>query len=290
MARKLMHLCDTSTLTDLKLFQFGSDQYSAKLPDRPILSAHYTIHYVFSGSGNVRIGNTTYPVSPGAVFVVFPNQIRQIIPAESASLSVHWLELDGEVLLPELLQLNLTPNTPILPLTVAAGTGKTAAYFAKLISSVEENKAHQLGICWLILGALAAETAQTKPQRIGNQRKYYVCQAIDLIQRCYMQDITVEDIADYCGLNRSYLGKLFRDEIGKSTQEYLIEYRMEIACRYLRETTAPIGTIALSVGYQNQLHFSRAFRKTYGMSPRDWQKEHRMQQSESAAAKQNETN
>ena len=38
-----------------------------------------------------------------------------------------------------------------------------------------------------------------------------------------MQDITVEDIADHCGLNRSYLGKLFRDETGKSTQEYLIE-------------------------------------------------------------------
>ncbi|MDO5547554.1 MAG: AraC family transcriptional regulator [Eubacteriales bacterium] len=288
MARKLMHLCDTSTLTDLKLFQFGSDQYSTKLSDRPILSAHYTIHYVFSGSGHVRIGNTTYPVAPGSVFVVFPNQIRQIIPGESTPLGIHWLELDGEVLLPELLQLNLTPNTPILPLTVPAGTGKTAAYFSKLATSGEENKAHQLGICWLILGALAAETAQVKPQRIGNQRKYYVSQAIDLIQRCYMQDITVEDIAAYCRLNRSYLGKLFRDETGKSTQEYLIEYRMEVACRYLRETTAPIGTIALSVGYQNQLHFSRAFRKTYGMSPRDWQKEHRMQQAELSASQQEE--
>lgn len=280
MARKLMQLCDTSTLTDLQLFQFGSDHYSAKPIDRPILSAHYTIHYVFSGNGRVRIGNTTYPIAPGSVFVVFPNQIRQIIADETASLEVRWLELDGKALLPELLQLNLTPNTPLLPLTVSAGSGKTAAHFEELIKSSDENSAYQLGICWLILGALAAETAQVKPQRIGNQRKYYVSQAIDLIQRSYMQDITVEDIADYCGLNRSYLGKLFRDETGQSTQEYLIEYRMKVACRYLSETTAPIGTIALSVGYQNQLHFSRAFRKIYGMSPRDWQKEHRMHQAE----------
>ena len=283
MARKHMHLCDSSALTDLKLFQFGSDHYSTKLSDRPILSAHYTIHYVFSGSGTVRIGNTMYPVAPGSVFVVFPNQIRQIIPGGDAPLGIHWAEMDGEVLLPELLRLNLTPNEPILPLTVPGGTGKTAAYFSELSTAKEENSEHQLGICWLILGALSSETAQVKPQRIGNQRKYYVAQAIDLIHRCYMQDITVEDIADHCGLNRSYLGKLFRDETGKSTQEYLIEYRMEVACRYLRETTAPIGTIALSVGYQNQLHFSRAFRKTYGMSPRDWQKEHRMHQSELSA-------
>ena len=59
-----------------------------------------------------------------------------------------------------------------------------------------------------------------------------------------------------------------------TTQEFLIQYRMRIACLYLKNTDVSIGTIAASVGYANQLHFSRAFRKVYGMSPRDWQKQH----------------
>ena len=64
--------------------------------------------------------------------------------------------MDGEVLLPELLRLNLTPNEPILPLTVPGGTGKAAAYFSELSTAKEENSEHQLGICWLILGALSS--------------------------------------------------------------------------------------------------------------------------------------
>ncbi len=288
MTHKIVHLCELSTLTDLKLFQFGTSSYSAKSPDRSILSAHYIIHYVVSGTGKVRIGNGAYPVAPGSVFLLFPNQTRQILPEENETLTIQWVELEGSILLSELNQLNLSSNSPVLPLSVPAGSTRTERAFAHLMESTRENEAYQLGICWLIIGLLEEETAQRKPQRPGNQRRYYVEQAIDLIQKNYMHDITVEDIAEHCGLNRSYLGKLFRDETGKSTQEYLIEYRMEIACRYLRETTAPIGTIALSVGYQNQLHFSRAFRKTFGLSPRSWQKEHRMREAERAAQSEHE--
>lgn len=289
MTHKITQLCESSALTDLKLFQFGTSQYFAKNSDRSILGAHYVIHYVVSGIGSVRIGNGAHPISAGSVFVLFPNQVRQIIPDENEPLVIQWVELEGNVLLPEFNRLNLSSNSPMLPLHVQPGVSRTEKAFAQLVESSRDNEACQLGYCWAVIGALEEETAQIKPQRPGNQRRRYVEQAMDLIQKNYMHDITVEDIAEYCGLNRSYLGKLFRDETGKSTQEYLIEYRMEVACRYLSETTAPIGTIALSVGYQNQLHFSRAFRKTFGLSPRDWQKEQRMRDSEYTAYRADET-
>lgn len=275
MARKITQLCESSALSDLKLYQYGSSRYTASIPDRPILSAYYSVCYVSNGEGEVRIGNFTYPIKTGNVFIVFPNQVRKFIPG-SSGLEIQRMEIDGAVLSAELSRLNLSPNHPMLSLSVPAGTSKTAEYFSQLAAASECNEATCIGLCWMILGAMMAETAQIKPQRLGNQRKEYVQQAIDMIERCYMLDITVEDIAEHCRLNRSYLGKLFRDETGESTQEYLIRYRMTVACRYLMETTAPIGTIAMSVGYQNQLHFSRAFRKTFGVSPRDWQKQQRM--------------
>lgn len=280
MAFETTYFGESSALRDLQLYRLGSEQFISSATERPILSAHYTIHYVNSGTGSVQIGNASYPVQPNSVFVVFPNQVRQILADSSEALHIDWVELDGSAVLPALTRLNLAANHPILPLAPTALPCKTEECFRELLGSDPRNREYQIGLCWMILGALSTEAAEKKVPRSVNQRKQYVCQAIELIERSYMQDITVEDIADYCRLNRSYLGKLFRGETGKSTQEYLIEYRMKVACRYLRETTAPIGTIALSVGYQNQLHFSRAFRKTYGLSPRDWQKEQRKIQSE----------
>lgn len=278
MTQETTRICKAFALQDMQLFRLGSIEFTSVEADRPILSAHYMIHYVAAGTGNVRIGNNTHSIQQGSVFIAFPNQTRQLLPAAGDPLTLHWIEVDGASVLPSLTQLGLAANKPMLSLKTKPEDCKTAEFFAQLIDDDTLNGEHQLGLCWRIFGSLSEEAAERNVSRSVNQRKQYVTQAIELIQCSYMQDITVEDIAEYCRVNRSYLGKLFRDETGKSTQEYLIEYRMEVACRYLRETTAPIGTIALSVGYQNQLHFSRAFRKTYGMSPRDWQKEQRMMQ------------
>ncbi len=41
----------------------------------------------------------------------------------------------------------------------------------------------------------------------------------------------------------------------------------------MKTTTAPIGDIAVRCGYPNQLHFSQAFKKRYGLAPREWRKQ-----------------
>ena len=87
-----------------------------------------------------------------------------------------------------------------------------------------------------------------------------------------MREITVADLARSCNLNRSYFGKIFRDAMKKSPQEFLAEYRMEKAARLLTTTDISIGEISASVGYPNQLHFSRAFKRVYAMAPRDYRK------------------
>ena len=89
-------------------------------------------------------------------------------------------------------------------------------------------------------------------------------------------NISVEDIASTCGLNRSYFGKIFKNAVGKSPQEFLLNYRMIKACELLKLTQLSIGDISSAVGYDNQLHFSRAFKNIYGISPRDWRKQNRL--------------
>ena len=74
---------------------------------------------------------------------------------------------------------------------------------------------------------------------------------------------------------RSYFGRIFREAVGKSPQEFLISYRMTRATELLKLTELSIGDIGNAVGYPNQLHFSRAFRSVYGISPRQWRTENK---------------
>ena len=109
---------------------------------------------------------------------------------------------------------------------------------------------------------------------MGNSlRDFYIKEAFSFIEQNFQNDISVEDIAASCGLNRSYFGKIFHENMGKSPQEFLISYRMTKATELLKLTGLSIADIGNAVGYPNQLHFSRAFKNVYGISPRQWRYE-----------------
>ena len=109
---------------------------------------------------------------------------------------------------------------------------------------------------------------------MGNSlRDFYIKEAFSFIEQNFQNDISVEDIAASCGLNRSYFGKIFHENMGKPPQEFLISYRMTKATELLKLTGLSIADIGNAVGYPNQLHFSRAFKNVYGISPRQWRYE-----------------
>ena len=78
--------------------------------------------------------------------------------------------------------------------------------------------------------------------------------AMDYIAYHYREKIKINELADYIGVNRSYLTSSFKKAIGCSTQEYLVNLRMEKAREMLRNTDMQINAIAAAVGYQDQ-HF-----------------------------------
>ena len=88
-------------------------------------------------------------------------------------------------------------------------------------------------------------------------------------------DISEEQIAAFCGLNRTYFGRIFKETVGSSPQQFLLNYRMTKASELLKLTGLSISDIGNAVGYPNQLHFSRAFKNVYGISPREWRNKNR---------------
>lgn len=104
----------------------------------------------------------------------------------------------------------------------------------------------------------------------------YIRIAIKYIVENYSQKIKINELADYVGVNRSYLASSFKKATGYSPQEYLLSIRMERAKSLLETTDLPVNTISNSVGYSDQLAFSRMFKRYAGVSPTTYREEHKL--------------
>ena len=133
-----------------------------------------------------------------------------------------------------------------------------------------------IGQLYLIMDALIQGSSNKKRLQGGKLSRFYAQEALSFIEQNYALPITVEDMANRCNLDRSYFGKVFKDMIGQSPQDFLIRYRMSKATSLLTSTSLSIGDISVQVGYPNQLHFSRAFRNIYGMSPRQYRQQNKL--------------
>ena len=92
----------------------------------------------------------------------------------------------------------------------------------------------------------------------------------DYIEGHYSEPFSLNDIADYVELNPSYFSNLFRTQTGVTFSEYLLNVRMEKAKELLKDPKIKIYEIGNLVGYEDAVSFGRAFKKKWGISPKEY--------------------
>lgn len=97
-----------------------------------------------------------------------------------------------------------------------------------------------------------------------------VMQCMDYIYDHLHEQIRVSDLADYVGLNESYLSVLFKKETGKAVSDYVRERRIEAAEGMLRYSDMSYSDIANILSFCSQSHFTSVFRKAVGMTPKEY--------------------
>lgn len=91
--------------------------------------------------------------------------------------------------------------------------------------------------------------------------------AVDLLAERMHEPLSLDRVAQACGLSVSRLAHLFREQIGLPPQQYLEELRLQRAAQLLRSTGLCIGEVAAETGYAGAFYFSSRFRKKFGQSP-----------------------
>lgn len=84
------------------------------------------------------------------------------------------------------------------------------------------------------------------------------------------EDVTLDDLATQVNLSKFHLLRMFKKATGSTPHRYLVQLRLARAAELLRRSRMPVSQIVVECGYQSPSQFSAMFRRTYGMSPRDY--------------------
>ena len=242
---------------ELSIFNCGHEYCQPGHTWGPGVRDHYLIHLVVAGRGIYQVGNVSYPLQEGDLFLAKPNQLITYAADETDPWEYYWVGFNGAC------ANKLVQQTPFSDLQPV----REALYNIYLSRGTEPRcEALMTGYLYIFMAHLMKEARDAMPN-VGSSSSQYVLSAIKFIQFNYSHDISVDDIAKAVGVSRSHLYRVFMANVGQSPIDYLTHYRISEACSLLKSSSLSIAEIAVSVGFFDQFYFSRVFKKVKGVPP-----------------------
>lgn len=138
---------------------------------------------------------------------------------------------------------------------------RARSYFMEVIIALERM------YCLVGYGEIANEPYMPRDGENSKLRD-----AILYIEGHFMDALTLTQIADRAGINRTSLTRLLKDELGMTAMEYLSDFRVRVAKKHLAFTEVPLKEVAERCGFKTVQHFSRVFRENTGQTPADFRR------------------
>ena len=129
----------------------------------------------------------------------------------------------------------------------------------------------------------AGKGGEAKTEQLP-ENSLMIAPALDYIEDNFMQQFTIDFLADLCHWSPTHFRRVFHDIMGTSPLDYLNNTRIMKSCNLLRSTEQSILDISEMVGFHSVSSYNRYFIKIMQMSPREYRKQ--MQQSDIRAEKQ----
>lgn len=233
-------------------------------------SLHYhdylEIGHCINGSGMQFIGGEIFPFSTNSISIIEKRCVHDshiIMPNPSVPPS-QWqyifVDLDS-----------LGIRFP-LSRSFAIYDKDLAVLFEMMFNELEGKESGWEFVIPSLLEAFLLKGKRLENERLPLKHAYLedqIASAINTIAQAYNSNISVAQLASECNLSVSHFRQIFKDNLGMSPQEYIINFRLSIAAHMLRTTRKPVLTISEEVGFQTLSSFNRLFKKRYNCSPRE---------------------
>lgn len=123
-----------------------------------------------------------------------------------------------------------------------------------------------------ILPGLVEQLLGVGARVMVSRRPEWLRRAVEMLERSFVERISVTEVARWAGVSPSRLSHGFREHLGRSVGDYLRDLRVDAAARALAEGEESIAAIAVSCGFADQAHLSRTFRDLRGMTPTEYRR------------------
>ena len=248
-----------------------------KMPTyRPKGRLDYQIIYIASGLGHFHFDKPeNETIVPAGNMVLFrPKELQKYEYYGEDKTEVYWIHFTGSDVKNILRSYGLQDNQRVFPV------GSSLEYeqlFKQIIQELQRCQEHYEEMLALLLRHLLIvfQRELTREHILKNEyldREMY--SAVAYFNENYNQDISIENYALTRGMSVSWFIRNFKNYTGMTPMQFIVSLRVNNAQILLEQTNYSIYEIAKIVGYDDQLYFSRLFRKQKGVSPSQYRKRH----------------
>ena len=282
-------MSDTASLQENKRHGekwFPFDIYPCTIPkDFPQVALHWqnSVELVFvkKGMGTVQVGLESMTAMAGDIFVFAPGVLHGLgqIPGETMEYENIIYEVDllggsGDLCYRRYL-LPLQSGRLSLPHRLTQGHPCYCAVLECLHRLETVNRDRVLGyelqikgLLLCLLSALVAQSDGLPPRENGDTRRLKA--VLQYVTAHFADNLPVAEAAAVCQCSPSHFMRWFKQMTGQRFTEYLNIYRLNAAAEALRTTDDTVLTVAERCGFKNLSYFNRAFKASFGLTPREY--------------------
>ena len=262
---------EKKNLVDFICHSNGNNEQKTGLFQKNTDFESYKLVYVYEGVCSVNIDGKCFEVPTGYSVLIFPKCVFAIHTNKTAKYT--WLEFSGFASAAILSRIEVSKKSPVLGKIDIDGFEFLFEIPDVTVRSDEPYLLYRFGGCLLLyrfggcLLMLLSYYIEKFPSKSMEADGYVsrACRYIDLHYNT--PGFCVRDVVEALKIDRSYLYRLFKDKTGVSVSDYITRTRISKAEVLLSNGSLSVKDVAYSVGFPDQMYFSRVFKKINGKTP-----------------------
>jgi AraC-like DNA-binding protein len=236
---------------------------------------HYLLIYVAKGEGWYSVTNQTFQVGENDFFVLSHDMAVRLGSSEVNPWSIYWAYFSGTQagsITQHLMGKNNYSPRKAKPLVGRVAQFNDILHHLELLENMENlvyaNSRFYSFLCSFRLTILSAKK---------HAKKDGVIQSIEYMRENIHGNVSLEDLAKVAGLSVSHYCALFKRKTMQSPLNLYTSMKVQRACQMLQNRNQTIKSIAYSLGFFDQYHFSKVFKQVIGTSPKIFKNHGRME-------------
>lgn len=240
-------ILDNKNFSDFNPIDFGYEQCKPSHSFGPHIRKGYLLHYVSKGKGSFKNEKHKYSVLAGQAFLIRPGELCYYEADKNNPWEYTWIQFNGHMAkqFDDVEDVINIDSTIFEEMRLAAKSLNPEEYLAGMLFK------------------LYAEI------NVHSVTPDYSARVMRYININYMNSISVERISENLKLNRKYLSRIFKEKTGFTVQQYLISKRLTESKKLLKKGYS-VAESAYMTGYNDAFNFSKAFKKQFGISPKQY--------------------